>query len=91
MNEAVGWRQDNFIDYLYICYTVNRCILKKLWKNFKAAMSEDYVRHFCMLQEQQKAYAQIGTTLSAKNKKFLRFSTHGTINRKLYGGRLYNT
>jgi len=36
-------------------------------------MSEDYVRHFGLLQGQQKAHAQIGTMLSEEGKSFADF------------------
>ncbi|KMQ83909.1 dna repair and recombination protein mitochondrial-like protein, partial [Lasius niger] len=36
-------------------------------------MSEDYVRHFGMLQGQKKAYAQINAMLCAEGKSFADF------------------
>ncbi|XP_011700955.1 PREDICTED: uncharacterized protein LOC105457789 [Wasmannia auropunctata] len=45
----------------------------ELWESFKVAMSEDYVRHFGVLQGQRKAYAQIGAMLSAEGKSFADF------------------
>jgi len=46
---------------------------EELWENFKVAMSEDYARHFGILQRQRKAYAQIGAILFAEDKVFLIF------------------
>jgi len=41
---------------------------EELWENFKVAMSEDYVRHFGLLQGQRKAYMQIKIMLCDEGK-----------------------
>lgn len=46
---------------------------EELWENFKEAMSEDYVRHFDMLQGQNKAYMQINSMLRAEGKSLADF------------------
>jgi len=46
---------------------------EELWENFKVTMSEDYVRHFGILQGQNKAYAQINAMLRAEGKSFADF------------------
>jgi len=47
---------------------------EELWENFKVAMSEDYIRHFGLLQGQRKAYMQINTMLCAEGKSLANFS-----------------
>jgi len=59
--------------FVRIYYIVNHCILEELWENFKVAMSEDYDRHFGLLQGQTKAYMQINTMLCAESKSFVDF------------------
>jgi len=75
MNEAVGWMMPKQLRKLFV-----RILLhcqpqhpEELWENFKVAMSEDYVRHFGILQGQNKAYAQINSMLRAENKSLADF------------------
>ncbi|XP_025997032.2 ATP-dependent DNA helicase PIF2-like [Solenopsis invicta] len=46
---------------------------EELWENFKVAMSEDYIRHFGLIQGQKKAYTQINTMLCVEGKSLADF------------------
>ncbi|XP_018400734.1 PREDICTED: ATP-dependent DNA helicase pif1-like, partial [Cyphomyrmex costatus] len=75
MNEAAEWMMPRQLRRLFVRILLHCQPLhpEELWENFKVAMSEDYSRHFGILQGQQKAYAQIGTMLIAEGKSFTDF------------------
>jgi len=75
MNEAVGWMMPRQLRRLFVRILLHCQPLhpEELWENFKIAMSEDYVRHFGLLQGQKKAYAQINALLCAEGKSFSDF------------------
>ncbi|XP_018404137.1 PREDICTED: uncharacterized protein LOC108780818 [Cyphomyrmex costatus] len=75
MNEAVGWMMPRQLRRLFVRILLHCQPLhpEELWENFKVTMSEDYVRHFGLLQGQRKAYTQINIMLSAEGKSFADF------------------
>jgi len=75
MNEAVGWMMPRQLRRLFVRILLH-CQPQhpdELWENFKVAMSEDYVRHFSILQGQNKAYLQINSMLRAEGKSLADF------------------
>ncbi|KMQ84790.1 hypothetical protein RF55_17116, partial [Lasius niger] len=75
MNEAVEWMMPRqlrklFVHILLHCQPLHP---EELWESFKVALSEDYTRHFDILQGQKKAYEQIGAMLLAEGKSFTDF------------------
>ncbi|KMQ89447.1 hypothetical protein RF55_10925 [Lasius niger] len=75
MNEAVAWMMPRQLRRLFVRILLHCQPLhpEELWENFKEAMSEDYVRHFGMLQGQNKAYMQINSMLRAEGKSIADF------------------
>ncbi|XP_024875804.1 uncharacterized protein LOC112457136 [Temnothorax curvispinosus] len=75
MDEAVGWMMPRQLRKLFVRILIHCQPLHpdELWESFKIAMSEDYARHFGMLQAQKKVYAQIGAMLLAEGKSFTDF------------------
>ncbi|XP_071641856.1 uncharacterized protein [Temnothorax longispinosus] len=75
MDEAVGWMMPRQLRKLFVRILIHCQPLHpdELWESFKIAMSEDYARHFGMLQAQKKVYAQIGAMLLAEGKSFIDF------------------
>ncbi|XP_067214184.1 uncharacterized protein [Linepithema humile] len=75
MNEAVGWMMPRQLRKLFVRILLHCQPLhpEELWDNFKTALSEDYVRHFGMLQGQKKAYIQINNMLCTEGKSFADF------------------
>ncbi|XP_070165618.1 LOW QUALITY PROTEIN: uncharacterized protein [Polyergus mexicanus] len=75
MNEAVGWMMPRqlrrlFVRILLYCQPLHP---EELWESFKLVMSEDYIRHFGILQGQEKGYMQINSMLCAEGKSFADF------------------
>lgn len=56
MNKAVGWMMPRQLRKLFLRILVHCQPLhsEELWESFKVAMSEDYVRHFGILQGQKR-------------------------------------
>lgn len=75
MNEAAGWMMPRQLRKLFVRILLHCQPLhpEELWESFKVAMSEDYVRHFGILQGQKKAYEQIGAILFTEGKSFTDF------------------
>ncbi|XP_067214183.1 uncharacterized protein [Linepithema humile] len=75
MNEAVGWMMPRQLRKLFVRILLHCQPLhpEELWDNFKTALSEDYVRHFGMLQGQKKAYIQINNMLCTEGKSLADF------------------
>ncbi|XP_036147162.1 uncharacterized protein LOC118647075 [Monomorium pharaonis] len=75
INEAVGWMMPRQLRRLFVRILLHCQPLhpKELWESFKVAMSEDYIRHFGMIQGQKKAYAQINAMLCAEGKSLADF------------------
>ncbi|XP_011859152.1 PREDICTED: uncharacterized protein LOC105556668 [Vollenhovia emeryi] len=75
MNEAVGWMMPRQLRRLFVRILLHCQPLhpEELWEYFKVAMSEDYVRHFGILQGQKKAYVQINVMLCAEGKSLADF------------------
>jgi len=75
MNEAVKWMMPRQLRRLFVRILLHCQPLQpeQLWESFKIAMSEDYIRHFGMLQGQNKAYEQINGILRAEGKSLVDF------------------
>ncbi|KYN14600.1 ATP-dependent DNA helicase PIF1 [Trachymyrmex cornetzi] len=75
MKEAVEWMMPRQLRKLFVRILLHCQPLhpEELWENFKVAMSEDYVRHFGLLEGQRKAYTQINTMLCAEGKSITDF------------------
>jgi hypothetical protein len=56
MDDATTQLRSLFVRILIHCQPLHP---EELWEKFKLAMSEDYIRHFGILQGQNKTYAQI--------------------------------
>ncbi|XP_036150735.1 uncharacterized protein LOC118648518, partial [Monomorium pharaonis] len=75
MNEAVEWMMPRQLRKLFVRILLHCQPLhpEQLWKSFKVAISEDYIRHLGTLQGQRKAYEQINAMLLAEGKSFADF------------------
>jgi len=75
MNEAIGWMMPQQLRRLFVRILIHCQPLypEELWETFKIAMSEDYIRHFGLLEGQRKTYTQINTLLLAEGKSFADF------------------
>ncbi|XP_039311973.1 uncharacterized protein LOC105206659 [Solenopsis invicta] len=75
MKEAVGWMMPRQLRRLFVRILLHCQPLypEELWENFKVAMSEDYIRHFGLIQGQKKAYTQINTMLCVEGKNLADF------------------